>query len=170
MVEHQEIKKWHPVYTQSRAEKKAYQALLSKDIEAYLPLQRQLKQWSDRKKWVDEPLLRSYLFVHINQRQQTEVLMTSGISRFLYFSGKIATMPDRQISDLKLLLASPYELKITEEDLRPGELVEIKAGPLKGIRAEIIEYRSHKQLLLRLGDMQRSIIVNVSAAFLERIH
>jgi hypothetical protein len=48
-------KKWYPVYTQPRAEKKAYQALINKGIEAYLPLHRQLKQWSDRKKWVEEP-------------------------------------------------------------------------------------------------------------------
>jgi len=32
-----------------------------------LPLHRQLKQWSDRKKWVEEPFIKSYLFVHINR-------------------------------------------------------------------------------------------------------
>lgn len=163
------MRRWHPVYTYSRAEKKAYQALLDKNIEAYLPLHRQLRQWSDRKKWVDEPFLKSYLFVNIEQGQQTEVLMTSGISRFIYFSGKITSMPDKQIADLKLLLASPYELKITEENLIPGEQIEIKAGPLKGIRGEIVGHRSQKQLLLRLGDIQQSIIVNVPAALIERI-
>ena len=79
--------------------------------------------------------------------------MTSGIARFIYFSGKVASMPERQIEELKLLLASPYELEITEEELQPGEKIEIKAGPLKGLCGEIIEYRSQKQLLLRLGDI-----------------
>lgn len=161
-------KKWYPVYTQSRAEKKAYQALVAKDIEAYLPLQRKLKQWSDRKKWVEEPLIRSYLFVRIDHHQKTTVLMVTGISRFIYFSGEITAMPDRQIEALKLLLASPYELEITEEKLLPGEKIEIKAGPLKGIRGEIIEYRSQKQLLIRLGDISHSVIVNVSASLIER--
>jgi len=169
MVEYQKIKRWLPVYTKSRAEKKAHQALLGKSIEAYLPLQRQLKQWSDRKKWVEEPLIKSYLFVHIDSTQQTEVLMTNGISRFIYFSGEIAAMPDKQIEDLKLLLTSPYELEITEERLQPGEKIEIKAGPLKGIIGEIIEYKSQKQLLLRLGDLQHSIVVNVAASLIERI-
>lgn len=168
MVE-KKIRKWHPVCTQSRAEKKAYQALLDKNIEAYLPLHRQLRQWSDRKKWVNEPFLKSYLFVNIEQEQQTEVLMTAGISRFIYFSGKVASMPDQQIADLKLLFASPYELKITEENLQPGEQIEIKAGPLMGLCGEVIEYRSQKQLLIRLGDIQQSIIVNVPAALIERI-
>ncbi|WP_454801064.1 UpxY family transcription antiterminator [Mucilaginibacter phyllosphaerae] len=161
--------KWYPVYTHPRAEKKAYDALIDKGIEAYLPLQRRLKQWSDRKKWVEEPLLKSYLFVRIADNNQAPVLMTRGVARFLYFSGKIAAMPDRQIDDLKLLLTSSLELEVTEEDLQPGEKIKIKAGPLKGICGEIIAYRSQKQLLLRLENMGCSIIVNVAASLINRL-
>src|SRR4051812_24778364 len=103
--------KWYPVYTHPRAEKKAYQALINKGIETYLPLRRQLKQWSDRKKWVEEPFIKSYLFVHIPEHEQADILMTKGIARFIYFGGKIASMPDRQIDDLKLLMASSLELE-----------------------------------------------------------
>jgi transcription antitermination factor NusG len=160
--------KWYPVYTYPRAEKKACQALTNKGIEAYLPIQRQLKQWSDRKKWVNEPFIKSYLFVHINEYEQTEVLMTKGIARFIYFSGRIASMPDRQINELKLLIASAYELEVTEEDLQPGEHIIIKAGPLKGLKGEIISYRSQKQLALRLENLGYSIIVHVSASLIDR--
>src|ERR1700710_1594469 len=109
--------KWYPVYTNPRAEKKACDALTNKGILAYLPLHRQLKQWSDRKKWVEEPFIKSYIFVNIVEHEQADVLMTKGVSRFLYFSGKPAFMPDRQIKELKLLMASSFELEITEEDL-----------------------------------------------------
>lgn len=159
---------WYPVYTQPRAEKKACQALVNKGITAYLPLQRQLKQWSDRKKWVEEPLIKSYIFVCISGQQHTEVLMTKGVSRFIYFSGKIATMPYQQIEDMKLLTASPFELSITEENLQAGEKVLIKAGPLKGIKGEIISYRSQKQLAIKLENLGYSIIVNVAAELIER--
>jgi transcriptional antiterminator RfaH len=159
---------WYPVYTHPRAEKKAYRALVSKGITAYLPLHRQLKQWSDRKKWVEEPLIRSYLFVYIKRSEQTEVLMTKGIARFIYFSGEIATMPNRQIEELKLIIASPYELEVTEEDLQPGEKIVIKAGPLKGITGQVISYRSQKQLALRLESLGCSIIVQVAASLIDR--
>lgn len=162
------ISKWYPVYTNPRSEKKAYEALIKKGIETYLPLQRQLKQWSDRKKWVEEPFIKSYLFVRIREYEQTEVLMTKGIARFIYFSGKITPMPDRQINELKLLIASPYELEITEENLQPGENIVIKAGPLKGLKGEIISYRSQKQLALRLDNLGYSIIVHVSASLIGR--
>jgi transcriptional antiterminator RfaH len=160
--------KWYPVYTHPRAEKKAYQALVNKGIETYLPLRRQLKQWSDRKKWVDEPFIKSYLFVHIAEHEQTEILMTRGISRFIYFGGKIAAMPDRQVDDLRLLMSSSFELEVTEENLSPGEKIIIKAGPLKGMTGEIISYRSQKQLALRLESLGCSIIVHVSASLISR--
>jgi transcription antitermination factor NusG len=162
------VNKWYPVYTNPRAEKKAYEALMSKGINVYLPLHRQLKQWSDRRKWVEEPFLKSYLFVHIAEQEQAEVLMTKGISRFLYFSGKPAVMPDKQIHELKLLMASPYELEITEEDLQPGEKIRIRAGALKGMTGEIVSRRSQKQLILRLESIGYSIIVNVAASLIER--
>lgn len=133
-----------------------------------MPLHRQLKQWSDRKKWVEEPFIKSYLFVYIKEHQQTEVLMTKGVSRFIYFSGKIASMPQRQIDNLKLVMASPFELEITEEDLQPGEKVMIKAGPLKGLMGEIISYRSQKQLALRLENLGYSIIIHIAASLIDR--
>lgn len=160
---------WYPVYTQPRAEKKAYQALTDKGIEAYLPLHRQLKQWSDRKKWVEEPFIKSYIFVNIAQHEQADILMTKGISRFLYFMGKPASMPNRQITELKLLMASPYELEVTEENLQPGERIKIKAGPLKGMTGEIVSQRSQKQLILRLESIGCSIIVHVATSYIERL-
>ncbi len=164
-----DVIKWYPVYTHPRAEKKACKALANKGVETYLPLHRQLKQWSDRKKWVEEPFIKSYLFVHIKEHQQTEVLMTKGVSRFIYFSGKIASMPQRQIDSLKLVMASPFELEITEEDLQPGEKVIIKAGPLKDLMGEIISYRSQKQLALRLENLGYSIIIHIAASLIDRI-
>lgn len=161
--------RWYPVYTQPRAEKKAYQALTDKGVEAYLPLHRQQKQWSDRKKWVEEPFIKSYLFVRVTEHARQEVLMTKGIARFIYFSGKVAAMPDRQIKELKLLMASACELEITETALQAGEAITIKAGPLKGMKGEIIEYRNQKQLVLRLDAIGCSIIVHVAASLIARV-
>ncbi|WP_431199788.1 UpxY family transcription antiterminator [Mucilaginibacter sp. P25] len=157
-----------PGLHQPTSRKKAYEALVSKGINVYLPLHRQLKQWSDRRKWVEEPLLKSYLFVNIAEQEQAEVLMTKGIARFLYFSGKPAVMPDKQIHELKLLMASPYELEVTEEDLQPGEKIIIRAGVLKGMTGEVVSRRSQKQLILRLESIGYSIIVNVAASLIER--
>jgi transcription antitermination factor NusG len=94
--------------------------------------------------------------------------MTKGITRFIYFSGKIASMPDRQIHELKLLIASPYELEVTATDLQPGESIIIKAGPLKGLKGEMISYRSRRQIAIRLENLGYSIIVNMAASMIGR--
>jgi len=166
---HTTAAKWHPVYTKPRAEKKAYEALVQNGVTAYLPLRKTLKQWSDRKKWVYEPLIRSYLFVHIRPAEQSLVLASRGIARFIYFSGKVASMPDQQIADLKLLLTSSLDIEVTEEALQPGEQVRIKAGPLKGMAAEVVAYRSQKSLALRFENMGCAVIIHTAASFIERI-
>jgi len=161
--------KWYPVYTRSRAEKKAYEELVKKGITCYLPLKKTAKQWSDRKKIVEEPLIKSYLFVYISTKEHAEVLMTNGISRFLYFSGKIASMPDKQIEDLKLLLATDVELEVLEYDIKAGEKVIIKAGPFKGMLAETVSIHNKQRLILRLENMGVAIEINTSIAFVEKM-
>lgn len=159
--------RWYPVYTHSRAEKKAYEELNRKAILAYLPLKKTVKQWSDRKKIVEEPLIKSYLFAYISAKEYAEVLMTNGIARFIYFSGKIASIPDQQINELKLLLATDADLEVIDYDIKPGERVLIKAGPFKGIIAELVSVQNKQRIILRLQNMGYSININTSVAFVE---
>jgi len=161
--------RWYPVYTRSRAEKKAYEELNRKAISAYLPLKKTVKQWSDRKKIVEEPLIKSYLFAYISAKEYAEVLMTNGIARFIYFSGQIASIPDQQINDLKLLLATDADLEVIDYDIKPGERVLIKAGPFKGIIAELVSVQNKQRIVLRLQNMGYSININTSVAFVEPI-
>ena len=164
-----EQNKWYPVYTNPRAEKKAYEALIKKGITAYLPLNKQLNQWSDRKKWVEEPLIKSYLFVKIAAKQIGDVLITPGICRFIYFCGKVASMPESQITDMRLLLANHNDLEITDYRFTKGERVIVKAGPLKGFLGELVDFRSQKKLILRIDHIGQTLVVQVPPAFVEPV-
>lgn len=161
--------KWYPIYTRSRAEKRTQEALAKKNITTYLPLIKVEKKWSDRKKIINEPLLKSYLFIYISAKEYTEVLMTYGVSRFIYFSGKIATIADQQIQDLKLLLANEAELEVVNHDINPGEKVLIKAGPFKGIIAELVSLKNRKCIILRLQSLGHSIEIKTSIAHIETL-
>ncbi|MDV7400146.1 transcription termination/antitermination NusG family protein, partial [Arthrospira platensis SPKY1] len=67
--------KWMAVYTKPRCEKKAFERLSKReDLELYLPVQKRLKQWSDRKKWVEEVVLPSYLFIKCTEKQRYDIL------------------------------------------------------------------------------------------------
>ncbi|MEK7198481.1 MAG: transcription termination/antitermination NusG family protein, partial [Bacteroidota bacterium] len=51
-------KKWYAVYTKPRWEKKIDTALIKKGVESWCPLQKVEKQWSDRKKIIEDPYLK----------------------------------------------------------------------------------------------------------------
>ncbi|HYK76369.1 MAG TPA: UpxY family transcription antiterminator [Daejeonella sp.] len=160
---------WYPVYTNPRAEKKVTELLSRKGIEAYLPLCRQLKVWSDRKKWVEEPLIKSYVFIKISEHQKTEVLSTRGVCRFLYFSGRVATMPQRQIEQLKLLMATEAELDVIDYKLEKGTQVRVKAGTLQGLTGQLVEFRSEKKVMLKIEHTGHFILIQIPTVFLEPI-
>ena len=159
--------KWYPIYTRSRAEKKTQQLLEQKQIKTYLPLKKVVKQWSDRKKVIEEPLIKSYLFIYISAKEYSDVLMCAGVSRFIYFSGKIASIPEKQLTDLRLLLANSADLELIEHDISLGEKVLIKAGPFKGIIAELVSLKSKKSLVLRLEQIGYAIHIRTSMEFIE---
>jgi transcription antitermination factor NusG len=100
-----EEKKWFVIYTKPRWEKKVNTALLKKEIDVWCPVQKVLKQWSDRKKIVEEPLFKSYIFVNINYTaERLKVLMTDGALNFVHYLGKPAIIRDEEIDVIKRYL------------------------------------------------------------------
>src|SRR5688572_21264628 len=62
--------KWFVVVTRPRAQKCVGLRLAKCGFENFVPIQRQLKQWSDRKKWVDVPLFYTYIFIKTTDRHR----------------------------------------------------------------------------------------------------
>lgn len=161
-------KVWHALYTRPRWEKKVTKYLQEEGIEAFLPLRKSLKQWSDRKKWVEEPLFRSYVFVHIVPSEYYKALNILGAVRYVVFEGKAAIIPDRQIQMVKDLLALEVELEVTDETLLPGERVVIRYGPLKDVEGEMVEFRSKSVIALRIDHISGTILVSVPSNYVKR--
>ncbi len=91
------LQHWYAVYTKPRSEKKLAERLSDQGIEAYLPMRKTLKQWSDRKKMVSEPLISSYVFVNIFQKDYLEVLKKCPKRvRYMWFCGKPAVIPSNR--------------------------------------------------------------------------
>jgi len=160
--------RWYAAYTKPRNEKKAYERLLSAGIETYLPLHRRLKQWSDRKKMVEEPLFRSYIFVKINLKEYYVVLNTPGVVRYITFEGKAVPIPDKQIDQIKQLLEQNVEIQSIEEFLEPGMLVEVRFGSLMGLTGELIEHQGKKKVVVRLEHISHSLLVTLPAQYVAK--
>ncbi len=145
---------WYAVYTKSRAEKKVHSALVDRGIECYLPLVKVRKQWSDRVKMIEEPLLRGYIFVRVSNKEIYNALGVPGAIRYVSFEGKPAVIPDVQINDLKAFMQCPQcDIEITTDHIKRGDIVQITTGPLAGVSGEVVEIKGSKRILLRFGSL-----------------
>lgn len=160
------LKSWYALYTTPRSEKKVAERFKQAGVDFYLPLTKQLKRWSDRKKWVIEPLFKSYIFVKIDPSNYFNVLNIHGVVRFITFSGKAVPIPEREIETIKMLLAEFSDTIEVAENLKPGTPIEIMAGPMMGIKGEMVEYRGEKRASIRIEYINQSVLVNIPAAFI----
>ncbi len=155
---------WHAVYVKSRTEKKAQAELQIQEIETFLPLQRKLRQWSDRKKWVEMPLISGYLFVKASRKEYDQILQSNYVVSYVRFEGKAAVIPDAQIEYLKLMLKQDNsEIEITREKLKPGQMIEVVAGLLIGLKGKLQKIKGKNKVAIEFVELGCSALVEILA-------
>jgi transcriptional antiterminator RfaH len=179
-AEKEEKSNWYLLYTNPRAEKKVEAELIRLGYEVFLPSHKTIKQWSDRKKWVEEPLFRSYLFLYTNlEKNYYSVLNTHGIVKFVSFDKKPAVVDPREISLVKLMLGSNTELNnaLNELDenkiielLAVGDEVEIQTGPLKGTIGVMSKQLGNNRIIIELKSLRQNLILTISSNLTRKIN
>ncbi len=162
---------WHALYVRSRAEKKVLSQLEENGFNAYLPLITQLKSWSDRKKKVEEPLFKSYVFVYSNEKEYIPILNVYGVIKFVCFERKAVVVPENQILAIKKFV-SDYdrgeEFKmLNNEELKVGQMVRIINGPMKGLTGRLETIRNKRHLIVYIDVVGQSIPVHIPRAKVE---
>ena len=139
---------WYVLYTKSRNEKKVAGLLSAKGIEVYCPIQEVIKQWSDRKKKIQEPVFRSYVFVQLKdyETEHVAVLRTPGAVRFLWWLGKPGLVRNEEIKLIRDFLNKYKDAAITFE-IKEGQEVKITEGPLKENTGKVIRIHGKKAIL-----------------------
>lgn len=163
-----EQKCWYVVYTRSRYEKRVHEELLKQGIEAFLPTQKTIRQWSDRKKVVELPLFTGYVFVNIQPAEYYKVLHTDGVVKYIAFEGKAVIVPQRQIDNLLLLVDSSAEVETSEELFEAGQNVEVSVGSLKGLTGELIKENGKSRVLIRIDHLEQNLLVSIPRSHLKK--
>lgn len=152
---------WFALYTRPRYEIKVNLELESQGYETYLPLQKTIRQWRDRKKTVTEPLFKSYCFIRTSFTQYLEPLKTKGVVKYVWYEGKPAVIKDKEIENIKLFHSSGLPLEVSELNLYSGQHVTIKRGPLKGITGEIVNLSGKNKVLIRIESIKSSLLATL---------
>ena len=151
---------WNVLYTKTKNEKKVFERLSNLGIDAYCPCQRTLKQWSDRKKWVDEPVFKSYIFVKLpeSESQKLQILNTPGVVRFLYWLGQPAQVRQVEIDGIQSFLREHQSVESISFDV--GLKLNVKQGLLKGSEGVVI-YQTKNEVVLRVEQLGMSLVARL---------
>jgi len=160
--------KWYAVYTRPRAEKLVHQRLGEESIESFLPLQKTIRKWSDRKKLVERPLLSSYVFVKTKPKFFPSVYRVNGVVRFVSFEGHPVSIPQNQIDNLRLLINSDAEIEVSSERFAQGDQVEVISGSLVGLTGELIKIGTRNRFVVRIDKLDQNLILKIPKAFLKK--
>ena len=149
------MKNWYAIYTKSRSEKKVTERLSDAGIEAYCPLIKTLRQWSDRKKKVQLPMFPGYVFVCVSEIERTLVLQDFGVLNFVFWLGKPAVIRENEIAAIREIAENGEEINISSEAFEVGRMVKIPEGPFKGMTGTVDKLDKRKVIVLveQLGCM-----------------
>jgi transcription antitermination factor NusG len=161
--EHKEApeKKWYPLYTRSRFEKKAYENLRRAGFEAFLPLRTTVRRWSDRKKKVEMPLIPSYVFAKITRDQLYQALDINGISRYICFNGRPATVRESEIAVLQSALNEKAEIEVKDGSIKKGAEVKFTSGIFSGYEGKVVEDSGKSKLVVELESIGKTMLITV---------
>ena len=161
---------WYAVYTKPRWEKKVSALLSEKGIENYCPLNRVVKQWSDRRKVILEPVFKSYVFVKIEEAKKWDLKKINGILNFVYWLGKPAVIKEEEINIIRKFLNEFSEVQVTEErGLKVNTKVRIKQGLMMNYQGLLIELTGNRAKV-RIDSMGISLNAQFDKKNLEPLH
>lgn len=160
MKQNENSKNWYAVYTRPRAEFKAAEQLKDSGIEFYMPVVTRVKKWSDRKKKVTEPVIRSYIFIFADEKERVKALENYSVVRCVFDAGKPAVIPEWQINNLKKMLEVSSDV-IVKSGLVPGVKVRILNGPFAGVEGIYSGEDNEKTLAVTINLLNRSIIAQL---------
>lgn len=139
------IYKWYAIYTKSRAEKKVVEALNKKGIKSYLPIRIVERQWKDRRKKIESPIIASYVFVYIDlKNQRHDLYEIQGFVSFVSEKHAPKPIPDIEIETMRKAVDSSWVLEIDNSTLVNGQKVILKNEPMKGMEGIVKDVTSKK--------------------------
>jgi transcription antitermination factor NusG len=97
------------------------------------------------------------------------LLTVPGLIRFISFEGKPVEIPNEQIENIKWVLSTDIVSQPLPEKIPPGAFVEIIKGPLRGLRAELVQYKNRMKIVLRIDQLNKSIEIQIPESHVKQI-
>lgn len=149
-------KRWLAAYVKMHHEKKVRDRLTAMGIHNFLPVQEEVRQWSDRKKKVERVLIPMMIFVRVDTEEQRSVITHPSIIHYLTLRGEHSPteIPADQMDRFRFMLDhSDSAVSFSDNDLQPGEKVRVIKGPLTGLEGELITVEEKYRIIIRIEQL-----------------
>ncbi|HLW30376.1 MAG TPA: transcription termination/antitermination NusG family protein [Brumimicrobium sp.] len=130
---------WYVLITKPKNEKKVESRLVDLGISVCCPTRIEHRQWSDRLKKVEVPLLPSMVLVNLQEKERSLVFQVPGALRYLFWMGKPAEVSQQEVDELQEIKKNQANI-LEVNKIEEGDEVEldnlgseIKKGVVKRI-------------------------------------
>lgn len=162
--QYESTEKWYIVVVKKVSYSKA-QALLKKlGYSFYMPIQKQLHYWSDRKKWVNVPILRPYIFIHTNLKDRKLLFENTDFFYFLKKEGRLATSSEKEIEHLRMLCSSQQAVSVQPCCIKQGDKVEIISGPLSGMQGYTFQESGKNRFQIQIESLGQFASIEIESS------
>lgn len=160
--------RWYALYLRSRQEKVVEQRLREKGVETLLPMIQEVRQYTDRRQVVIEPLFRGYLFGRFSLRDKMTILETNGIVHIVSAGAKPSPIPDSEMEWVRAASKAPHRVK-RQAFLRFGERVRIVEGEFSGIEGYVLKKKGATRVVVSIGSIAQSLAIDVAPDAIRRL-
>jgi transcriptional antiterminator RfaH len=156
--------RWLCVHTRPRRESAAEQYCRETlGLDTYYPRLKHLKTIRRVKRWIVGPLFPRYFFCRLNLAQNFRAVQYAPqVIGVVSFGGRPTPVDDAIIDQIKQWAGKAVDILTVRAGFRPGDLVEIADGPLRGLQAVVLQEMSDHDrvavLLSTLGCQARLIV------------
>lgn len=168
---HMTEKRWLVAYVKMHHEKRVSERLTAQGIENFLPIQEELRQWSDRRKKIKRVLIPMMIFVRVTPSEQRTVLALPSVLHYLTLRGDHAPSPiaDKEMDRFRFMIdRSGSAVTFISEPLLQGQKVRVCSGTLEGLEGELMLVDNQSRIVLRIEQLGCAM-VEMSPDMVEKI-
>lgn len=179
-----EVPHWYALRVTYGREKKAYDYLVGKHVEAYLPTIKTVKVVDGKRKTVEESRLPNIFFARGTEEEMKSFVYDNVNLPYLRFYYRHShegaqlvkeplIIPDRQIESLKIICASDAEdIIIVPPEIRKfqaGQTVRIIDGAFKGVIGKVARYHGQQRVAVIIDGLLTIASAYVPSAFVKSV-
>ena len=160
---------WIAAYTRPRWEKVVASQLLKVGIQSYVPVRQEIRQWTDRKKTSEVPLLPSYVLVQLDPTHYQKVFQADGIVRVITFNRRVAVIRPSEIDLLRRIERTDKPVLFSSSLFRAQEDVRITGGAFAGLCGKVVRTDGTCRVALEIQELSFAFLVEVPCSCVERL-